>query len=679
MILYPILTLLILVLIVLITPFTPVGNALLKPFIQSKIDEFSPLPLELSHFQLGFSSFDIRIKGKEALSAQLVGSYSLWSQSIDALLNINAKDLAYASKITQIPLKGAFTLQTKATGNRELLSIIGESNIAHSQTKFLAELRAFAFSSAIIAIKQAQLDAILNMIGKPVYAKAALDLDLKINSDGAGGFVGESEFNVKNGAVAKKLIERDFGVAIPAMSFETRLLGKFNSKGLAHNLQFNSNIGQITSTGITDIEKLTTDSNYMVALSELAPLAPITKIPLRGKFETKGTLKGGKEVLNIEGTTDLADSRSSYSAALKNLAPDFVHVDIKSLKLEKLLYMLYKPPYIAGVLNLNAALKEFDKGITGEALLEIPSALTDLASIQRDFNLALPATKFSLTSDLHLKQGSGVIKTLFSSPLATLSAPNTTLALKPSLGVNLPYELTIPDLSKLAFVTKQKLQGDLKASGTLKYDNNGIFADFLSNTLKGKVQGNLKNSDLALSAKGIEFSELLKMLNYPVVFTSKADGALNYNLESKKGTLHFNATQGRFLENQLSRMLHPFFKIDLAKEVYDQVALESKINGGKIHSDLLMKSPNTEIKSKNALIDLDEGKIDSILDVAIKNNQTAIKIKGALTAPKISVDTKGLIKEKIKEKAKEKAKEAIEKHLPENIKDPVEKLLKGIF
>ncbi len=671
MILYPILTLLVLILIVLITPFTPVGNALLKPFIQSKIDEFSPLPLELSHFQLGFSSFDIRIKGEEALFAQLVGSYSLWSQSIDALLNVDAKDLSYASKVVPIPLKGAFTLQSKASGNRELLSVVGESNIARSQTRFLAELRSFEFSSILLTIKQARLDALLQMIGKPAYAKALLNLDLKVNSDGAGGFVGESEFNAKSGAVAKKLIERDFGVTIPAMSFETRLLGKFSAKELAHNLQFNSNIGQITSTGVSNLKKLTTDSNYIIALSELAPLAPVTKIPLRGKFEAKGTVKGGKKALNIEGMTDLADSKSTYSAALKNLAPDFVHVDVKNLKLEKLLYMLYKPPYIAGNLNLSAAFKEFDKGITGEALLEIPSALTDLASIQRDFNLALPQTKLSLKSDIHLKQGSGIIKTLLNSSLATLSAPNTTLALKPSLGVNAPYELTIPDLSKLAFATKQKLQGNLKANGTFKYDNNGIFADFLSNTLKGTVQGKLKNSDLALSAKGIEFSELLKMLNYPIVFTSKADGTLDYSLASKKGTLHFNATQGQFLENELSRMLRPFFSIDLSKEFYNQVALESKINGGKIRSDLLMKSQNTQIKSQNALVDMDEGKVDATLDTAIKNREVAVKIRGTLMKPKISLDTKGLIQEE--------AKKAIEKHLPENIKDPVKKLLKGIF
>lgn len=660
-----------LLLVALTLPFTPIGNSLLKPYVQKKINETSPIPLELTQFRLGFSSFNLLFQGGESLTANLKGNYSLLSQSVDALFDLKVNDLSYASSLASVPLQGAFTLSAKASGNREKLSIIGESDIAQGETKFLIELRSFALYSAIANVKKARLETLLATLGKPSYAKAALYLDLKLESAPEGGFKGEVELLANDGEASKEVMKQEFDIAIPSTLFNLKLASHFNGDNVAHNLKFASNIGNINTSGATNLKTLATDSLYALDLSDLSPLTPLAGVPLRGKLKAQGTLKGDKKSLLLDGSTDLAGSQSSYLITLQDLAPATADISVSNLKLERLLFMLGKPQYVTGNLNLNASLKDFKEGISGELKMEVPSAITSKEPIERDFNLSMPATKLSLASSVLLHQGKGNAKIHLDSDLLKFVAPKVQVVTLPALMIEAPYELLIPDLSKLAFLTKQKLKGDLKATGKIQHSPQSLIADFFSQTLGGEVSGKLQNDDLSLKLSQVEFLELLKMLDYPALFSSKTDGSFLYNLTKGEGILEAQAQKGRFLENQLSLLLRPLFGIDLTKEVYNHATLKSKINKGVILSDLAMKSQNTELHSQNALIDTDRNKIDAKLEAKFKDRPATLTLEGALDKPKISIDTHGLLQDK--------AGKAVEKYVPEKVKEPVKNLIKGLF
>lgn len=660
-----------LLLVALTLPFTPIGNSLLKPYVQKKINETSPIPLELTQFRLGFSSFDLLLQGGESLAANLKGNYSLLSQSVDALFDLKVNDLSYASSLASTPLQGAFTLSAKASGNREKLSIIGESDIAQGETKFLIELRSFALYSAIANVKKARLETLLATLGKPSYAKAALYLDLKLESAPEGGFKGEVELLANDGEASKEVMKQEFDIVIPSTLFNLKLASQLNGDNVAHNLKFASNIGNINTSGATNLKTLATDSLYALDLSDLSPLTPLAGIPLRGKLKAQGTLKGDKKSLLLDGSTDLAGSQSSYLITLQDLTPATVDISVGNLKLERLLFMLGKPQYVTGNLNLNASLKDFKEGISGELKVEVPSAITSKEPIERDFNLSMPATKLSLASSVLLHQGKGNAKIHLDSDLLKFVAPKVQVVTLPALMIEAPYELLIPDLSKLAFLTKQKLKGDLKATGKIQHSPQALIADFFSQTLGGEVSGKLQNDDLSLKLSQVEFLELLKMLDYPALFSSKTDGSFLYNLTKEEGILEAQAQKGRFLENQLSLLLRPLFGIDLTKEVYNHATLKSKINKGVILSDLAMKSQNTELRSQNALIDTDRNKIDAKLEAKFKDRPATLTLEGALDKPKISIDTHGLLQDK--------AGKAVEKYVPEKVKEPVKNLIKGLF
>lgn len=662
-----------------ILPFTPVGNDLLKPYIQKKIDESSPLALTLDRFRLGFSSFDLTLQGAESLHASLQGNYSLFAQSIEAKLALEVKDLGYLSKVAAMPLQGAFRLDAKASGDRHALSIVGESDIAHSETKFLIDLKEFSLHSLIANIKHAQLESLLRLGAQPPYAKAILDLDAKLTPDSNGALKGEVELRASRGEVNGGVVQKEFGITIPATLFDMKLTAALENNSLAHNLKLTSNVGGFDSLGTTNTATLTTDSLYTLSFSDLSPLTPVAGIPLRGALKAQGTLKGNQESLLLEGETNLAASSTHYRLNLQKLAPYSAQVSVKNLKLERLLYMLHQPPYLAGDLALEAALKDLNKGISGTIDLQIPQALTHAESFQKELNLALPATKLALAASANLTQGKGEARALLDSPLARLEAPQIALELTPALAIETPYTLQLPDLQKLAPLTKQKLYGALEATGKVRHDSTGLSASFLSRTLGGEITGNLRNDDLNVKLAGIEFVELLQMLGYPQIFNSKAQGDLAYNLAKAQGTLALSATEGRFKENQLSAILRPFFGIDLTKEVYQAITLDSQINQGAILSDLFMKSQSTQLRAQKALIDTNKNQIDATLEAIIKNHPAALAIKGALDKPKISLDSKGLVQEKAGKLIDKHLDKRLDKHLPSEVKEPVKNLLKGLF
>ena len=71
--------------------FTPPGNALLKPIIQGQIDKYAPIKLDLEKFSLGISSVELKIAHNDAIIITLGGDFSLFSQTLDVALKVDAR------------------------------------------------------------------------------------------------------------------------------------------------------------------------------------------------------------------------------------------------------------------------------------------------------------------------------------------------------------------------------------------------------------------------------------------------------------------------------------------------------------------------------------------------------------------------------------------------------------
>ncbi len=675
-----------LIAIIVIIPFTQFGNNLIKPYIQDALNKYSPIPLEVALFRLGFSSFEVNVKGGESINAHLQGSYSLLKLSIDSYLKLDVKDLSYAAKALNAELQGSFVADIKAAGDLSSMQIVGESNIAHSKTIFLAQLKDLAFSSLDVQVQDASVQSLLGIIAKPPYAQGLINITTAIVQD-TQGINGKADFVLSNGSIDASLVQKDFNIAIPSTIFNIQLLANFNGENVAHNLLVKSNVGNITTEGTTNINTLATDSQYALNINNLAPLTPLVQMPIRGDLNTDGYVKGDQKSLLIDGKSNIAQSDTLYRIQLANFAPSSVEANIKSLSLEKIQYMLYQPIYTNGTLNSTIRLNDFDAGISGQIIASILNGTVNNAAMKNNFDINIPTTAYKLNISSTLHRGSGELVADISSALVNIVLDKTNFTLNP-IALHGPYILNIPELNRLQFVTGMPMKGKIDANGNIDLNNaHGLQASFISNMLGGSVNAHLNNNTINAQLSKLRSEEFLKMLTYAPFFSSEMNGQFQYELLSNRGILEASLSNGHLSKSPLTALLLPAFGVDLSKEIYQQASLKSVIANKVINSDINLLSHNTSITAKNAKINTSNNNVDAILTIAIKNKPTNVTIAGNIKQPKISIDRLNQAVDKLKDKVGEKINEKIEKTLDKNLQkhltpeqtEDVKGILQNIF
>lgn len=657
--------------------FTPPGNALLKPIIQGQIDKYAPIKLDLEKFSLGISSVELKIAHNDAIIITLGGDFSLFSQTLDLALKVDARDIAVLGELVDTPLQGSFVINTTAKGSLEYLEVNTTSDIAKSFTDIRVTLQDFTPTAILANIKDAQIKEFLAMAGIKPYASGSLSLEADIKGDQNMNFNGNALLQIAQGLVDSTLIKKDFDIDVPKTTFVTTLNALFDMDKLNHDFSFNGNIGNIHSSGQTLLKTLSTNTSYAVDLSDLSAFTPLVGMPIRGSFNTKGEVKGGMESLEIKGSSNIASSNTSYEALLKNLAPDTIKAQVSNLKLDTLLWMIYMPRYADMRLNLNAVVSELDKGLSSKTDLTL-TGITNNAVMKKEFDLDMPNTKFNLTSGVVLKQGIGEANSKLDSDIANLNLAKTQINLKDSSFV-VPYVATIPNLKKLKFITGMELAGDFKAQGTAKLKDT-LYADFSTQSLGGSIDAKLDHNKLIASLKDVNTLKLFSIAQLKPVFSSSMNGDFNYDTLTEKGTLKAVLSNGKLMPNEITQLAEKYLKTDITKEAYEDAGLNATIDKKLITTDIGLKSNNTAIYAQGASIDTEKGKINADIKFQIKDKYIYLKARDNLASPSLSIDASDLIKAEASKALSKGAEQAIDKYIKDDkIKEGAGKLLNNLF
>ena len=657
--------------------FTPPGNALLKPIIQGQIDKYAPIKLDLEKFSLGISSVELKIAHNDAIIITLGGDFSLFSQTLDVALKVDARDIAVLGELVDTPLQGSFVINTTAKGSLKHLEVNTTSDIAKSFTDIRVTLQDFTPTAILANIKDAQIKEFLAMAGIKPYASGSLSLEADIKGDKDMNFNGNALLQIAQGLVDSTLIKKDFDIDVPKTTFVTTLNALFDMDKLNHDFSFNGNIGNIHSSGQTLLKTLSTNTSYAVDLSDLSAFTPLFSMPIRGSFNTKGEVKGGMESLEIKGSSNIASSNTSYEAVLKNLAPDTIKAQVSNLKLDTLLWMIYMPRYADMRLNLNAVVSELDKGLSSKTDLAL-TGTTNNAVMKKEFDLDMPNTKFNLTSGVVLKQGIGEANSKLDSDIANLNLAKTQINLKDSSFV-VPYIATIPNLKKLKFLTGMELAGDFKAQGTAKLKDT-LYADFSTQSLGGSIDAKLDHNKLFASLKDVNTLKLFSIAQLKPVFSSNMNGDFNYDTLTEKGTLKAVLSNGKLMPNEITQLAEKYLKTDITKEAYEDAGLNATIDKKLITTDIGLKSNNTAIYAQGASIDTEKGKINADIKFQIKDKYIYLKARDNLASPSLSIDATDLIKAEANKAISKGVEKALDKHIKDDkIKEGAGKLLNNLF
>jgi len=644
-----------------VVAFTPLGNGLLKSTLELKIQEATKLETQVRTFSLDMSKFDIVLQLSKKNLLFIKGEYSLFSQSFDLVYDIKLEAVEELKSLTNATLKGRVFTNGTLKGDMRFINIDGVSDIAKSDTTYHVELTEFNPTSIIAKIKSADLLSLLELGGQKPYASADVDLDINFKNITPHALDGDILLQTHKGKIDTQLMKSDFNVTVPSTAFSMRLNAKLKGDDVDYKYLLSSNLANITSSGNINPEPLVLDVKYALDIKELAVLKPITNADIRGAFNLKGSAKGTKERLKVNGISDFADSDTVFDISLKDFQPATVKAKIKNMKLQKVLYMVKQPHYTDGLLSIDADISDA-KNLKGIVVSKITSGLLDVDYMTKayKFKSQMPQTTFNMVANTKLNKNIIDTELDFNSDLANLDVKEARFNMTDGSIVS-DYLVAIPKLDKLFFVSQRHLRGGLSASGELKKAKD-LDLSIHSSIAGGNIYANLHNDDFHAELESIQTLETLHILMYPEIFKATLAGTFDYNFLKEKGGIHANLLDGKFTKNQALDLVKQYGSTDLYQEKF-KGSTKADINKENILASLDLQSNNSFIKTKNTKLNSKTQHINSKIDMNANGNIFTIKLSGNASQPQVSIDAQKLIQKK--------AEEAVKKELG--------KYFKGLF
>jgi len=376
--------------------FTPVGNNLLKPIVESKINSSSPIKIHFQKFRVGFSSFDINATFFKKSYLYLKGNYSLFSKKIDANYFLKVSNLNNLKNIINYPLRGKFQTFGKVAGILDDLKIDGKSDFAKSNTRYVVFIKNYKPFKVLADIKNLELSKLLYILNQPGFIKGKLNSDIVLNNLNPSNLDGNIEIFVKNAVINKKLLHREYNITIPdtTLNLESRTVLKGKKVDFFANLI--SNLADAHIKGYYRDKFL--DADYKVNIENLSFLTPIINQKIRGKFKTDGKIKGKIDNLLLKGVAYLANGQLFYKS---NINKKYLTYNLKNIKIQKLLYMVYQPIYSYGIINSKGDIS-FNKTLNGDISLEAVGK-TNKKVLYKEFNLTNALINYKLLSNVKIK------------------------------------------------------------------------------------------------------------------------------------------------------------------------------------------------------------------------------------------------------------------------------------
>ncbi|MEN8136020.1 MAG: hypothetical protein ABFS18_10885 [Thermodesulfobacteriota bacterium] len=624
--------------------FTSPGNALIAPIIEKKINRATALPATLQKFELRPGRFAVTLFLSQDNRLEGEGDFGLLSRSLTATYRVLFNDLPALQSLTKTTLYGKFQTAGTVTGSLDDLLITGSSDIAASQTSYDVTLENLQPRQVLAKMNNAELAKLLHMVGQPSSATGQLDVDLTLTDLDPDNLKGQAEVKINQGELDSTVFKKEYDITLPQTPFTYALNVTLKGKELGYRTQFASTLATIASKGSLVPKTMGMDLSYHVDFAKLELLQPFTGTPLRGALKLSGTAKGDRKWLHVEGASDLAGSKSTFQAGLSDFAPASITAKIKNLQLARALFMVSKPHYGDGVLNVDINIADAKAGeLKGSITSELSKGLLDGKVIAAEFTLGdMPDTTFNIKTRTTLAGKFIDTTTILNSSLVTLKMNRTRYDLNESL-LTSDYQADIPNLDRFFFVTGRHLKGAMTVKGDLK---KGEHLDLTAHadTLGGRLDAIVHDDDVHVDIKKIQTLEALKMLIYPEILASSLDGSLAYNLKQKKGTFAANLSDGKFTRNIMLDLLLNLAQTDLYKERFTGT-LHSKINKELITSDLDLRSNNSSsIIGKKATLNSKTKQVDANLDVLANNNPITVSIRGKVDKPDVKLDTSALIK-----------------------------------
>lgn len=432
------------------------------------------------------------------------------------------------------------------------------------------------------------------------------------------GIVGFILFTQPGNNILKPIIENKINEKLP----KKIVLSKFTLTPSTINttIQIDEN-SFINAKGSYSIFSKSFDIDYEIKISDLSKIAPLIDMKLRGGLNTEGNVKGDISSINIKGFTDIADSKSSYEILLKDFNPLKVIADINSLKVEKILYMLYQPQFLKGELNSDIVLISLDpKNLKGYLKANLKNGFVDTKIMKKDYNVTLPKTTINMNADAKLDKTDIDYSAKILSNLAKVVSAGKINS--ENMGFDAKYFVLFKELALLKPVTNFELKGPLKTEGKIKGDKKLLKivgkSDVANSSTLYKISlKDFKPDSADIDIKDAKLAKILYMLNQPIyadadiVMKAKLSSLDVKNLNGKIKTLVRNGKTN-------PKVLYKEFNLTDARISFDAIE-NTDIKNSIAKSNIKLNSSVAKIDINKAVFDINKNILTSDFSVNVPN------------------------------------------------------------
>ena len=298
---------------------------------------------------------------------------------IDAKYALHVKELAVLKPITSADIRGKVNVTGTVIGNKEKMTIKGNSDLASSKTSFLAILHNFAPKSVEADIKDLKLQKLLYMVKQPHYADALFNMNAKITSADSKNLAGVIKTNISKGLLDSKYITKayKFKSLMPRTTFKVMTYTTLDKNIVDTKLNFVSNLANFEiKQARFNIKDTSLHSDYGVKVHNLDKLYFATQRHLKGALTAKGELQKAKD-LDLTFLSNVAGGK--FDAKLHN---DNLVANLQSLQTLDILDILIYPKVfkssVDGKLIYNLAAQKGDfNGVLSNGIF-MPNQVLDL-------------------------------------------------------------------------------------------------------------------------------------------------------------------------------------------------------------------------------------------------------------------------------------------------------------
>ncbi len=358
---------------------------------------------------------------------------------------------------------------------------------------------------------------------------------------------------------------------------------------------------------------------------------------LNDKIDIQGKLVGDFSSLKVTGEGNIFDGEVQYSFTNTPHNIKEMSIDMERVSIEKLFIFLEEKVFLSGLVNINANFESFSKyAKEGKTKIYIPKAR--VYQVKEDIPFSLNSTidfqgvEYRYKAEIGSTMGMIILKNGYYHDGKKIATGDYAIYLK-----------NLADFKKLLKPNYQDIldiHGILDVNGTIVYDTLSKLLEIRGSTSQfgGELSYIYKDEYLDMKLKRVSLKQILEQFSYPVLFVSKIDGRIQFNIKDKRVFINTDLKDTRFVQSKLTDMIYEKASIDILSEVYDKSSFLAGYQNSILSSTLKIDNGYNHIYLTDTVLNVLNSNINSNFEIKIQGEELLGKIYGTIDNVHVWID-----------------------------------------